>query len=71
MVRVKLKPLLDLAISLTSLISDKIGKEPMEPTRCYKVSLDNSHAFVVLPLVQQSMYKVTNADIVFKAISVV
>ena len=68
MVRVKLKPLLDLAISLTSLISDKIGKEP---ARCYKASLDNSHAFVVLPLVQQSMYKVTNADIVFKAISMV
>ena len=68
MVRVKLKPLLDLAISLTSLISDKIGKEP---ARRYKASLDNSHAFVVLPLIQQSMYKVTNADIVFKAISIV
>ena len=67
MVRVKLKPCLDLAINLT-LISDKIGKEP---ARCYKASLDNSHAFVVLPLVQQSMYKVTNADIVFKAISMV
>ena len=51
-------------ISLTLWISDKIGKEP---ARCYIASLDNSHAFVVLPLVQQCMYKVTNADTVFKA----
>ena len=59
MVCVKLNPLLHGPISLTSLISDKIGKEP---AWCYKASLDNSHAFVVLPLVQQCMYKVTNAE---------